>query len=130
MAAPNKKPVGRPRKPQVKKDEVEKAREDTETEMKEKKKTEYVEGPRDSATKRMPFFNATSLKFVDISHEEFRQYLFLNGAKIEIQLPLKLGIDKNNIHRVFDYTGLSYYIPPNWIAVVTKPKPGGPDIIM
>jgi len=80
--------------------------------------------------KEIPFFNATDLKFNDISHEQIRQYLFANGAKIGIEYPLKLGISRDNVHRVFDSTGLSYFIPPNWISIVTKPKPGGPDIIM
>ena len=114
------------KKEPVKKDIVEEVKEEVEKELKGKP----VVGPKDSRPPQRPFFNATNLKFVDISHEEVRQYLFPNGAKIEIHFPLKLGIDRNNTHRVFDSTGLSYFIPPNWIAVVTKPKPGGPDIIM
>ena len=120
--APIKKKVGRP-----KKDIVEEVRKEVEEEM---KGTPVVGPQEDTSAPLMRFFNATNLKFIDIDHEEFRQYLYPNGAKIEIKFPLKLSIDRNNIHRVFDFTGLSYYIPPNWIAVVTKPKPGGPDVIM
>ena len=129
MAAPKKKPVGRPKK----KTEVEKAREDTERELEEQRVKEGapVVGPqKDSAPPQIRFFNATNLKFIDINHEVLRQYLYPNGANITINFPLKLSIDIKGIHRVFDSTGLSYFIPPSWIAVVTKPKPGAPDFII
>jgi len=101
-----------------KKDIVEEVREEVEKELKERKPME------------IPFFNATNLRFVDINHELFRQYLYTNGANITINFPLKLSIDIKGVHRVFDASGLSYFIPPNWIAVVTKPKPGAPNFIM
>jgi len=129
-----------------KEDIVEQVRRETREELESKaedgkKETEedvegYVEKqipqpqPQVQQPQRPEFFNATNLKFIDIGHEEFRQYLFPNGAKIEIQYPLKLNVDNRGIHRVYDATGLSYYIPPSWISVVTKPRPGGPDIIM
>lgn len=122
-----KKKVGRPRKPPIKKkDEVEKAREETEKELEEKK----VVGPQTNEPPQIPFINVTNLRFTDISHEHVRQYLYPNGAKIEILFPLKLSIDRSNIHRVFDHTGLLYHIPPSWIAIVTKPKPGAPNVTM
>jgi len=123
MGAPKKKPVGRPKK----KTEVEKAREETEKEL---KGTPVVGPQEDTSPPQIRFFNATNLKFIDISHEVLRQYLYPNGANITINFPLKLSIDIKGIHRVFDSTGLSYFIPPSWIAVVTKPKPGAPDFIM
>ena len=118
MAPVKKKPI--------KKDLVEEVREETEKEL----KGTPVIGPKDSRVQQIPFFNATNLKFIDISHEVLRQYLYPNGANITINFPLKLSIDMKNNHRVFDSTGLSYFIPPNWIAVVTKPKPGAPNFIM
>lgn len=115
-------------------DIVEQVREEARKEVRQKKeKVEKEVGPEETPVQvpqQIPFFNATNLKFIDISHEQFRQYLFANGAKVEIKYPLKLGISRDNVHRVFDVTGLSYFIPPNWITLVTKPRPGGPDIIM
>ena len=116
-----KKKVGRPRK----KDEVEKAREETAKELKESLK------PGIMASRPLPqFLNLTNFKFVDISAELFREYLYPNGNKLRIEYPLKLSIAKNNAHRVFDANGLSYYIPANWIAIVTKARPGAPNFIM
>ncbi len=118
MAPVKKKPI--------KKDIVEEVKEEVEKEL----KGTPVVGPQDSRPPQIPFFNATNLKFMDISHEAYRQYLYPNGANITINFPLKLSIDRTKVHRVFDSTGLSYFIPPNWIAVVTKPKPGAPNFVM
>ena len=114
-----KKKVGRPRK-----SEVEKAREDTEKELKERVKP-GVETPS------LPqFINDTNFRFINITSELLREYIYANGSKLTIHNPLRLSIANNNDHRVFDASGLSYYIPPNWIAIVSKARPGAPNFIM
>ena len=115
-----KKKVGRPRK----KDEVEKAREETEKELKETVKPGIQ-------TPQLPqFINVSRFKFIDISFEMFREYVYPNGAKIRIDNPLRLSIANNNAHRLFDLNGLSYYIPQGWISIVWKARPGAPNFIM
>lgn len=113
-----------------KKDIIDQIKEEVRKELREKKEGVKTSRPEKPPQQEIPFNNATNLKFINISHEAMRQYLYPNGANITIKLPLKLSIDRTSIHRVFDSTGLSYFIPPTWIAVVTKPKPGGPDFIM
>jgi len=78
----------------------------------------------------VPFLNLSKYRFVDISSELFREYIYSNGSKMTIQYPLKLSVTQNNTHRIFDANGLSYYIPPNWISIVWKAKPGAPNFIM
>ena len=114
-----KKKVGRPRK-----DEVEKAREETEKELKESLKPGIETAPLPQ------FINVSNFKFIDISFEMFREYIYPNGAKLRIEYPLRLSVAKNNAHRVFDMNELSYYIPPNWLAIIWKAKPGAPNFIM
>jgi len=113
-----------------KKDIVDEVKAEVEKELKQKRKEETVKGPEVNVSPGIPFINYSRLKFIDISSELFREYLYPNGAKITISLPLRLSIAQNNTHRVFDSEGLSYYIPPNWIGIVWKAKPGAPNFIM
>jgi len=113
------------KKPPIKeKDEVEKAREDTEKELEENLKHGIETAPLPQ------FTNFSNFKFVDISFELFREYIYPNGAKLRIEHPMRLSVANNNAHRVFDMNGLSYYIQPNWLAIIWKARPGAPNFIM
>lgn len=112
------------KKKPVKKDIVEQVKEEVRKELKSRGKS-----PKEPKLTGPQFINFTNYRFVDISFEIFREYIYPNGSKITINLPLKLSIDKG-IHRIFDASGLSYYIPPNWISIVWKSKPGAPNFIM
>lgn len=116
-----------------KKDILDEVREEVEKEMKFKHLNLVLppeEKKQDTAPPGTQFINMTRMKFVSIAHELYRQYLYPNGANITINLPLKLHIDRGNVHRIFDSSGLSYFIPPSWIGIVTKPKPGAPNFVM
>jgi len=76
------------------------------------------------------FRNASKFRFVDCTAELFREYIYSNGSKLHIDDPIRLSIAQNNAHRVFDVHEFCYYIPPNWIAIVWKPRPGAPHFIM
>jgi len=107
-----------------KKDIVEEVREETEKDLKE---------TLNPGVKTIPlpeFKNFSRFRFIDISSELFREYIYANGAKLRIDNPLRLSVAPNNAHRVFDATGLSYYIPPNWLSIVWKARPGAPNFIM
>lgn len=115
------------------KDIVEEVKEEVEKELKERKEKEKkpTKGPQtDVKPIGNMFMNYSRLRFIDINNELFREYLYPNGAKITIHFPLKLSIAGDKTHRVFDADGLSYYIPPNWIGIVWKAKPGAPNFIM
>lgn len=109
-----------------KEDIVDKVKEEVEKELEEK----TTVGPMDSKPPGIPFMNYSRLRFVDISNELFRKYLYPNGAQITIEFPLKLSIASDKTHRVFDTSGMSYYIPPTWIGIVWKAKPNAPNFIM
>jgi len=113
---------------EVKKDIIEEVKEEVRREMKKEVKTE--KDPEANIPQGIPFINYSRSRFIDINNELFREYLYPNGAKITIHLPLKLSIAGDKSHRIFDADGLSYYIPPNWIGIVWKAKPGAPNFIM
>ena len=114
------------KKPPKIKDIVDEVKADTMKEIEERKKLQQ-------AMEKNPlpaFVNATKFRFIDITSELFREYVYVNGAKIRINFPMKLSVAGNNAHRVFDMKGLSYYIPPSWIGIVWKARPGAPNFIM
>lgn len=111
---------------QVKK-EVEK---ELETKRSKKGKAEVGKTQKDTSPPQLQFADITKRRYNNISNELYRQYLYSTGANITINFPLKLSIDRGNIHRIFDSSGLSYFIPPNWIGIVSKAKPGAPNFVM
>ena len=113
-----------------KKDIVEEVKEEVRKELAGKKEEKIEKGPKDSRPPEIPFINYSRSRFVNINNELFREYLYPNGAKITIHFPLKLSIAGDKSHKIFDADGLSYYIPPNWIGIVWKAKPGAPNFIM
>lgn len=77
----------------------------------------------------MPEFkNESGLEFVDISSEEYREYIF-TGKTIRIDLPLKLNVSTSGGHRVFDAFGISHYIPTGWLHLQWRVKEGAPNFV-
>ena len=74
------------------------------------------------------FENASHLAFEDISSEEWREYVFENGATIRIDQPLKLHVSEDG-HRVYDAEGMSHYVPMKWIHLRWKAKDGSPNFV-
>lgn len=72
--------------------------------------------------------NESTNEFVDISSEEYRSYEYVD-AYLEIDEPQWLSVSASGGHRVLDKSGLSYYIPPGWIAVTWKAKEGYPHFV-
>lgn len=76
--------------------------------------------------KRVPTFNNVSgLEFVDISGEQWREYIFPGGQSIRIERPLQLHVSDGG-HRVFDADGISHYVPKSWIHLRWKAEEGTP----
>ncbi len=73
------------------------------------------------------FKNGTDLRFVDISSEQFREYVFPVG-NVRIENPLQLNVSKNG-HRVFDAQGTSHYIPQGWIHLKWQVREGQPNFV-
>ena len=60
--------------------------------------------------------------FIDISHEEFRVYTFVEQEKfykVRIDKPLRL-IKENDGDRIYDIQGLGHFIPKGWIHLFWK----------
>jgi len=67
--------------------------------------------------------NDTELIFTDISSEEYREYLFPQGASVLIQNPTHLHVSKSGGHRILDANGVSHYVPKGWIHLRWKGTP-------
>lgn len=76
----------------------------------------------------MQFINETSNKFVDISSEAYRTYVFPDNQLVRIEEPLQLSVSAGG-HRLFDNNGVSHYIPKGWIQLSWKAKDGSPNFV-
>lgn len=77
----------------------------------------------------MEFRNDSTNKFVDISSEAYRTYLYLGKGVVRIDNPLQLSISKSGGHRVFDADGNSHYIAPGWQQITWKARDGQPNFV-
>jgi len=76
------------------------------------------------------FKNESKEKFIDISSEEYREYIFPNSIQpVLIKLPLKLSVSSSGGHRIFDSAGESHYIPKGWIHLKWRAKEGQPHFV-
>ena len=63
-------------------------------------------------------------EWIDISSEEYRAYFFPNADKaVVIDYPNYLHISDSGGHRIISKDGISFYIPPTWIAIEWKGEP-------
>lgn len=72
--------------------------------------------------------NETNLEFTDISSEAYRTYEYLNGYTITIYKPTHLHVSDNG-HRIFDFKGISHYIPVGWIHLSWQALPNKPNFV-
>jgi len=75
------------------------------------------------------FRNDSGLKFVDISSEAVREYVFSDEKKVTINFPLWMNVSSSGGHRVFDVNGISHYIPKGWHHLSWKAKDGRPHFV-
>jgi hypothetical protein len=78
--------------------------------------------------KGVQFINGTDSNFIDISTEEYREYVF-SDMTVRIESPSRLNISASGGHRVFDNNGLSHYIPKGWRHLFWKAKTGKPNFV-
>lgn len=81
------------------------------------------------AAVQQAFENESDREFIDISSEEWREYLFENGATVRIEHPLKLNVTDEG-HRIFDASGISHFIPLGWLHLKWKAKDGSPNFVL
>jgi len=74
------------------------------------------------------FINKSDNKFVDISSEAFRTYIFSEGNEVTITGPTHLSVSPSG-HRLFDIYGTSHYVPKGWIHLKWKAKEGQPNFV-
>lgn len=76
--------------------------------------------------------NQTPYKFIDISTEQYRNYVFSTPhglVTIHIANPDKLHVSSSGGHRLLDVDGVSHYIPSGWLKLEWKAKPGAPNFV-
>lgn len=74
------------------------------------------------------FLNESDNKFVNISSELKRTYVFPGGDEVSIDNPTHLSVNAGG-HRLFDETGTSHYVPKGWIHLKWVAKPGQPNFV-
>lgn len=75
------------------------------------------------------FRNTSEFVFRDISSEAFREYVYPNGTRIRIDHPIRLSVQPNQGHRVWDGEN-SWWIRSNFIAIRWQAKVGAPHFAM
>jgi hypothetical protein len=73
------------------------------------------------------FKNDSGLEFLDISSEEWREYVF-ETKTIRIHAPQQLHVSKNG-HRLFDDAGVSHYVPNGWVHLHWRARDGKPNFV-
>lgn len=71
--------------------------------------------------------NESNNKFVDISSESYRTYVF-PGGEVTINSPTNLSVSAGG-HRLLDFWGMSYYVPKGWILLKWAAKDGQPHFV-
>lgn len=71
----------------------------------------------------------SELEFQNISSEKWREYDFGGGQTVRIDKPLKLYVSDNG-HRILDESGVSHYVPMNWIHLKWMAKDGQPHFVL
>lgn len=74
------------------------------------------------------FNNQSTNKFVDISSEATRTYVFPGGDEVTITNPTHLSVSTSG-HRLFDAQGTSHYVPKGWIHLKWVAKAGQPHFV-
>jgi len=64
-----------------------------------------------------------ALDFKDISNEEYREYVFPDGAIVRV-VGLGLHVSASGGHRIRGADDLAHYIPSGWIHLRWAAKPG------
>ena len=76
------------------------------------------------------FINESNNKFIDISSESEREYIFPNGQRLHIKYPLLLSVSSSGGHRLFSADGWCWYVQPKegW-GIRWKVEEGKPHFV-
>lgn len=104
-----------------------------------------TEGKNLNRSNKMELINNSNNQFVEISSEEYRQYIFPGTPVVKhsddaiayppshtdlvmIFEPLYLSVSPGG-HRILDAKGISHFIPKGWIHLKWKAKEGKPHFV-
>lgn len=76
----------------------------------------------------MKLINKSDYKFIDISSEEWRRYIFDNNKVVVIAEPIYLSVSDSG-HRILEKGGISHFIPKGWIQLSWKAKQDQPHFV-
>lgn len=66
---------------------------------------------------------------IDISSEQFREYIYDDGNVLVIHDPLELYITQSGSHRVIAADGRTYRPTPGYLGISWRPKAGHPAFV-
>lgn len=66
---------------------------------------------------------------IDISSEEFREYIYGDGNVLLIVSPKTLFITETGSHRVVAADGRTYRPTPDYLGIAWKPREGRPAFV-
>ncbi len=97
-----------------------------EIQLTDKRPGGIVPGMDSSPSMDVPVFRCgnSTLKWGDLSDEQYRVYVWPSGWKVTLYLPMKLNVSASGGHRVFTADGFSHYIPSGWNHLYWLVKPG------
>lgn len=75
-------------------------------------------------------WNATDMKFTDISSEASREYVFADGSTVPVEKATHLHVSASGGHRLRTVTGQGVYIPAGFVAVRWTPRDGQPTFVL
>lgn len=70
-----------------------------------------------------------SVDKLDLTSEEFREYVYDDGNVLLIKAPVELYITETGSHRVVAADGRTYRPTPGYLGIAWKPKVGEPAFI-
>lgn len=76
------------------------------------------------------FINSQQLTWLDVSDERSRTYVYPDGTRYTVQLPLKLNVKQKpegDSHRIQRANG-GVYVRPGWIAIEWIVKDGAQPV--
>lgn len=65
---------------------------------------------------------------IDITSEQYREYVYTNGA-YRIEQPTSVTITDSGSHRVVDRNGITHRPADGWLALRWKPLDGQPAFV-
>ena len=75
------------------------------------------------------FINTSGLRFLDVSSELYRVYLYPDGTEVTVYEPILLNVSSTGGHRIYDLSNTSHYVAPGFVHVYWTAREGEPNFV-